>query len=592
MFGLTHSKNAITNNAFDTGYSDSYIQRVTHIAPLMWGEHCVECGMPVCYKTCLLYVNRGDGSCKRFRNGIEKLDKISGLYSYAVKIECMKWGKIGAVLLPNCLSKSRILRQNRFFNFITDITKFFTKIIPAGFFKCMDYYFKEFVTRTEGSGSNLPDEFLIEISNPNKDYDLCIENMSEGDLLYRNKITVKNGFNQFHIPFPDFNYVKGKRNFLNIIPQNEEQTMYIHTLDMVKVSKKNTGMSDGKIKCVIWDLDNTLWKGILSEDTDVKLNKNIVRHIETLDNKGVLNSISSKNNYEETYNKLKTFGIEHYFLYPQINWQPKSENICIIAKLLNIGVDTFMFIDDSEFELAEVASQLPMVKCYNVSKVEEAMNCDALKIEISEESKNRRLSYREIEQRNQAEQSYSGNIDVFLRSCEMLLTITLPTETTFSRCLELINRTNQLNSSGERIQSDMLQKIIADKKQYLCLQMSCIDKFGDYGIIGFCIININNKERAICEHFVLSCRAARKKIEQSFFEFLIRYFREAAFDFFAIKCTTTPKNGQLLSVFSGLSFFTKHKINDKQFILEVATQKKIDFINIVGVEHLLSHSSS
>jgi FkbH-like protein len=507
------------------------------------------------------------------------MPKKSGLYSYAVKIECLRWGKLGAVLLPNCLPKQKILRQNRWFDYITSFVKAISSIVPIGFFKKMDYYLKEFITRTEGKGNNYPDELLIEISNPNDAYDLIIETTAGS----RSKITVKPGFNRFHISFAELNYVDGIRNFLSITPQNEEQTLYIHTLDLVKIKKDAINKQNIKIKCVVWDLDNTLWEGILSEDNEVRLRPNIVSYIKVLDEKGILNSISSKNDYDTAYRQLEEFDIAEYFLYPQINWSPKSNGIQAIAISLNIGLDTFMFIDDSTFELAEVSGKLPMVKCYNVCDVEEAMNSKALEIEISTESKARRQSYREIEKRNSVEQVFGGNIDGFLRSCEMQLTITKPTEITFTRCMELINRTNQLNCSGERIPSDVLHTMILDTDRYLCLQLSCVDKFGDYGIIGFCIINISDKARAVCEHFVLSCRAARKKIEQSFIEFIIPYFREQGFVSFAIRCTITHKNGQLLSILSELNFFTKEVINDKKYILEVLTNQKIEKIHIVDI---------
>jgi FkbH-like protein len=315
----------------------------------------------------------------------------------------------------------------------------------------------------------------------------------------------------------------------------------------------------------------------------VKLRQNIVAYVKMLDEKGVLNSISSKNDYDAAYRKLEEFDIAEYFLYPQISWAPKSNSIQAIAKSLNIGLDTLMFIDDSIFELAEVSSKLPIVKCYNISDVEEAMNSEALKIEISAESKTRRRSYREIEKRNSAEQLLGGNIDDFLCSCEMRLIITKPNDITFARCLELINRTNQLNCSGERIPFDVLHTMLLDTDRYLCLQMNCVDKFGDYGIIGFCVIDISDKARAVCEHFVLSCRAARKKIEQSFIEFIISYFRDQGFERFAIRCTITHKNGQLLSIFSELDFFVKKDINDKKYILEALTKQKIEKIQILDI---------
>ena len=107
-------------------------------------------------------------------------------------------------------------------------------------------------------------------------------------------------------------------------------------------------MEKKEIKCVIWDLDNTLWNGILTEDEEVKLREDAKNMIIELDSRGILNSVSSKNNYEDAMKKLEEFGLSQYFLYPEINWNPKSDSVGNIVKNLNISMDTVLFIDDSE----------------------------------------------------------------------------------------------------------------------------------------------------------------------------------------------------------------------------------------------------
>ena len=107
-------------------------------------------------------------------------------------------------------------------------------------------------------------------------------------------------------------------------------------------------------------------EGILVEDHNVRLRDEALDLIKNLDQKGILMSLVSKNDIEKALGKLKEFGIEEYFLCPQINWLPKSQNIQQIAKSLNIGLDTFVFVDDNPFELAEVGESLPMVRCISV----------------------------------------------------------------------------------------------------------------------------------------------------------------------------------------------------------------------------------
>ena len=126
-----------------------------------------------------------------------------------------------------------------------------------------------------------------------------------------------------------------------------------------------------KIKCVCWDLDNTLWNGVIGDDgTDgVIVNNKIIDLINEFDKKGILQTITSKNEYEIAWSKIKQLGLDKFFLYPAINWGPKSESIKQIAKELNIGIDTFALIDDSEWEREEVSSNCPQVRVYHPDKI-------------------------------------------------------------------------------------------------------------------------------------------------------------------------------------------------------------------------------
>ena len=105
-----------------------------------------------------------------------------------------------------------------------------------------------------------------------------------------------------------------------------------------------------KIKCVVWDLDNTLWDGTLVESDNVVLKDNAENIIKTLDERGILQSISSKNDFEVAKKKLEELGLWKYFIYPQISWNSKSEALRIIQESINIGQDTIAFVDDQELK--------------------------------------------------------------------------------------------------------------------------------------------------------------------------------------------------------------------------------------------------
>ena len=148
------------------------------------------------------------------------------------------------------------------------------------------------------------------------------------------------------------------------------------------------------VKCLVWDLDNTLWDGVLLEDPQVSLRPEVADIVRTLDERGILHSIASRNDHGLAMEKLRQFELADYFLCPQINWNPKSASVEGIAKNLCLALDTFAFVDDQPFERAEVSFAHPKVLCIDAA---ELSGIPALKRMhprfITEESKSRRLLY-------------------------------------------------------------------------------------------------------------------------------------------------------------------------------------------------------
>src|SRR5438876_7508549 len=158
------------------------------------------------------------------------------------------------------------------------------------------------------------------------------------------------------------------------------------------------------IKCVVWDLDNTLWNGVLLEDSQIVLREDVINTIKVLDSRGILHSIASKNNHETALAMLQQLGISEYFLYPQINWNSKAASIREIARLINIGIDTIAFVDDQPFERDEVTFQLPEVLCLDSVDTFQMVDLPAMNPRfITEDSARRRAMYRADSERNQAE---------------------------------------------------------------------------------------------------------------------------------------------------------------------------------------------
>ena len=145
------------------------------------------------------------------------------------------------------------------------------------------------------------------------------------------------------------------------------------------------------IKCVVWDLDNTVWDGILLEDREVRLRPHVVHILKTLDERGILHSIASRNDHDTAMAKLKEFGLDDYFLYPQINWNSKAASIAQIAKDVNIGLDAVAFVDDQPFEREEVAFTHRQVLCLDSALLDDLLDRPEFNPRfITEDSRQRR----------------------------------------------------------------------------------------------------------------------------------------------------------------------------------------------------------
>lgn len=266
-----------------------------------------------------------------------------------------------------------------------------------------------------------------------------------------------------------------------------------------------------KIKCVVWDLDNTVWDGTLLENDSLLLNHAAATIIKILDDRGILQSISSKNNHNEAISKLKEFGLEQYFLYPKINWQPKSQSINEIAQNLNIGIDSFAFIDDQMFELDEVKFSLPDVLCIHLNDINDILEMPQFTPRfITEDSKKRRLMYQNDIDRNLLEEKFQGSKEDFLRTLDMQFTVSEATEDDLQRAEELTIRTHQLNTTGYTYSYDELNHFRVSGSHKL-LVSELTDKYGSYGKIGLVLLNTLPNEWRI-KLLLTSCRVISRGV--------------------------------------------------------------------------------
>lgn len=278
------------------------------------------------------------------------------------------------------------------------------------------------------------------------------------------------------------------------------------TEELIKEEKKTRS-----IKCVVWDLDNTLWKGILLEDANVTLFPGVVEVIKELDSRGILNSISSRNDHDLAIAKLRELGVLDYFLYPQINWNSKASSIKQIATSINIGLDTFAFVDDQPFEREEVAFEIPDVLCIDALNVDTILELPEMMPRfITEDSKLRRHMYQGDISRNDAEKEFVGSNDEFLATLGMVFTLAPAQEDDLQRAEELTLRTNQLNTTGYTYSYDELNAFRQSDRHRLYIA-SLDDKYGTYGKIGLAMVECGAEIWTI-KLLLMSCRVMSRGV--------------------------------------------------------------------------------
>lgn len=279
------------------------------------------------------------------------------------------------------------------------------------------------------------------------------------------------------------------------------------------------------IKCVVWDLDNTLWHGTLLEDDQITLRREIVNVIKMLDSRGILHSIASKNDHATTMAVLQQLGVSEYFLYPQINWNSKASSIREIAKLINISVDTLAFVDDQAFERDEVAFEIPEVLCIDALDALQIVNLPAMNPRfLTEDSARRRLMYQADIERNRAEKDFVGPDEKFLATLDLAFTIKLASEDDLQRAEELTVRTHQLNSTGYTYTYDELNAFRQSDTHRLFIA-GLDDRYGTYGKIGLALVECQAEIWTI-KLLLMSCRVMSRGVGTIMINYIMSQAKE------------------------------------------------------------------
>ena len=413
------------------------------------------------------------------------------------------------------------------------------KDVPGRFIR--HQYLKRFRITDDITSTQTEELDLIFYSLEKATFLLMLDSYDDQErLIAKQTWTANPGLNIWRIPTSKLNTSDRHVKALELYPYNNytaelvfflsDMVTYFHDSEFYRgqqgdVSKENPA---SKVKCVIWDLDNTLWNGIIGEDgiENITIKAGVDEIIRKLDDRGVLQTICSKNDYDLAWKAVCQFGLDQYFLYPQINWEPKSNNIRKIEKLLNINADTFVFIDDSLIERQEVIKMIPNMRVYPETIIDSILLLPEFDLPVTADSKNRRKYYLSDIKRNTAfENSEIGDYKSFIKQCGFKVELSkCCSKDDIDRCYELIQRTNQLNASTNRIEYDAFKKIVEDQDG-IVLKAACEDAYGTYGIVG-CIIIEQQDDVIICTDFVMSCRVARKKVENAILSSLMNYYQK------------------------------------------------------------------
>lgn len=263
-----------------------------------------------------------------------------------------------------------------------------------------------------------------------------------------------------------------------------------------------------KIKLIVWDLDDTFWKGTLSEEEPQVIEKNL-ELIKQLNQRGIVSSICSKNDPAEARAFLERIGIWDSFVFCSINWEPKGQRLADTIQNMALRPVNVLFIDDNisnlkeaEFFAKGIMTSLPEDCLPELWSCAGTLGKDDMQL-------SRLKQYKVLEKKHSAAEKASSN-EEFLYSCHVCIEIRKDCAKELMRIEELIQRSNQLNYTKLRSDTQQVEQLL-DDDGYESGYIIARDDFGDYGVIGFySLARAENK----LKHFLFSCRTMGMGIEQ------------------------------------------------------------------------------
>jgi FkbH-like protein len=350
--------------------------------------------------------------------------------------------------------------------------------------------------------------------------------------------------------------------------------------DLARSAARLIATRRGKVsKVLVLDLDNTLWGGVIGDDGLEGINlggdaygeafRQFQKYILSLRDRGYILAVCSKNN--------ESVALDAFRNHPEMviketdisvfvaNWNDKASNIEFIARVLNLGLDSIIFIDDSAFERSLVRSALPQV-CVPELPEDVTDYCAALEQSgllegtgFTKEDATRSAKYREEAQRT-TEQLKFGNIDEYLASLEMRIDCSPFRSEDMPRIAQLIQRSNQFNFRTQRLSQAACEKALEAGEVTISARLR--DKFGDYGLIAAAVCETLDDDLFIKE-FVMSCRVLKRGVEEYLVNYVFDQCRTQGLKGVRGQYLRSAKNAMVADFYARFEFENTFRDNDR-----------------------------
>jgi FkbH-like protein len=269
----------------------------------------------------------------------------------------------------------------------------------------------------------------------------------------------------------------------------------------------STAVLRAPLKLVIWDLDETLWQGTLSEG-EVELIGAHAEIVRELNRRGIVNSICSKNDFATARRRLEEESLWEEFVFPSIEWTPKGGRVAQIIEDMQLRAQNVLFVDDNVGNLQEAAHYAPELQIADVSVLARLLS-EPQATGKDDRALTRVQQYRSLERKKADRRSAPVSNEEFLRSCAIEVELAEPGPADSERLLELVNRSNQLNFTKSRLTAENFAALLDDRANRETRYVRVRDRYGDYGVSGFYSLSDGR-----LSDFVFSCRILHMGIEQ------------------------------------------------------------------------------